>query len=185
LGYLDLNPQFIMNKRKKKQLNVQKCQTLDVKAKTTKRKWKSIDSISKKIKICKEILLTRFPKKSNEINFLIYLLERRTESFISGDFERCFIDAVTIINDVTVVKSTKQYREKILNKKQWNRFRVTRAALVHSEIEEENEEGKNERRVLSKKEVMEIKSHLYQSCIDIQKVVFEVVSLFCLKKKHN
>lgn len=140
------------------------------------------EDVSKKIKILKEILLIRFFKKSNEIIFLAYLLERMTTSFISGDFERCFIDAVTIINDVTVVKS-KPYRKEILKKEQWSKFSIIRAALVHSEIEEENEEGKKVRRVLSEKEVLEIKSHLYQSCIDIQKVVFEVVSLFCIRKK--
>lgn len=142
------------------------------------------EDVSKKIKILKEELIKNFPQKSNEINFLIYLLDRMTSSFISGDFERCFIDAVTIINDKTVVKS-RPYREKILEKEQWEKFRKIRAALVHSEIKEKDDKGKKTLEIMSQKKVLEIKRKLYQSCIEIQKIAFEVVSLFCLTEEEK
>lgn len=142
------------------------------------------EDVSNKIKLLKERLVKCFPKKSNEINFLIYLLDRMTSAFISGDFERCFIDAVTIIDDETVVES-ELYRKEILEHEQWEKFRKIRAALVHSTLYENNNKGKKKTEIMSKKKDLEIKRDLYQSCIEIQKTAFEVVSSFCEKEEEK
>lgn len=136
-----------------------------------------VDDIKNKIHDLKEGLIEKFPNKPSEIDFLVYLLERMTSSFISGDYERCFIDAVTLIKDVTVVK-TKPYRKKVLTEDEWNKFRKIRVALVHSELIENDENGKKVSRVLSEKEILEIKRKLYQSCVEVQKVAFQVVTEF-------
>lgn len=131
---------------------------------------------AKSIEILKEKISRKFSGKPDESSFLIYLLNRMTSSFISGDYERCFIDAVTIIKDETVV-DPKTYREKILESEKWEEFRITRAALVHSRIREKTASGEWVWRTLSEEEVLEQKKKLFKSCMEIQRTVFDVVSL--------
>lgn len=142
------------------------------------------EDTANKIKTLKKSVVKNFPEKSDERDFLVYLLERLTSSFVSGDFERCFIDAMTIICDETVVKP-KKYVDKLLENEQQERFRKIRVALVHSIIYDKKKEGEKTKEIMSKKKHLEVKSDLYQNCIEIQKVVFEVVSSFCQEKEKT
>lgn len=143
-----------------------------------------VEDAENKIKELKTNLVRTFSNKSDEIEFLEYLLERMRSSFISGDFERCLIDGMTIICDETVVKP-KEYVNKILQEEKKEKFRKIRVALVHSMIFITNEEGEKTKEIMSKKKHLEIKSKLYSSCVELQKVVFEVVKSFFAEENEN
>lgn len=136
-----------------------------------------VKNYSNEIKLLENKIAQKFNENPEGTKFLIYLLNRMTQSFILGDYERCFIDAYSSIFDETVVKP-KDYREKIISERDWDEYRITRAVLVHANIWEYDSSGKKVMKPLSEKEILKKKKNLFNECLEIQKIVINVVPLF-------